>query len=125
VPWYTPYNKDGSLRYGDNDPDGQFPANGGPDYYGIFRAIYYQENQSDHKAYAVGGDSYVAVTEFGEKVKAKVLLSYGNASQPGSKHIGDQLELLSEKQLRPALLTKEDVLQNMEEKEDLKIDSSR
>jgi len=30
VPWYTPYNKDGSLRYGDNDPDGQFPANGGP-----------------------------------------------------------------------------------------------
>lgn len=30
VPWYTPYNTDGSLRYGDNDPDGQFPANGGP-----------------------------------------------------------------------------------------------
>src|SRR3982751_3616755 len=30
VPWYTPYNDDGSIRYGDNDPDGQFPANGGP-----------------------------------------------------------------------------------------------
>ncbi|HYK47838.1 MAG TPA: TonB-dependent receptor [Parafilimonas sp.] len=30
VPWYSPYNDDGSLRYGDNDPDGQFPANGGP-----------------------------------------------------------------------------------------------
>lgn len=30
VPWHSPYNDDGSLRYGDNDPDGQFPANGGP-----------------------------------------------------------------------------------------------
>ena len=30
LPWYTPYNKDGSLRYGNNDPDGQFPDNAGP-----------------------------------------------------------------------------------------------
>jgi TonB-linked SusC/RagA family outer membrane protein len=30
VPWFTPYNKDGSIRYGDNDPDGQFPTGGGP-----------------------------------------------------------------------------------------------
>src|SRR5678815_2544788 len=97
----------------------EFPANGGPDYYGIFRAIYYQQNNSGHTTNAVGGDSYVAVTEFGEKVKARVLLSYGNASQPGSKHIGDQLQLLSEKKLRPALLTKGEVLQNMEEREKL------
>jgi TonB-linked SusC/RagA family outer membrane protein len=30
LPWYSPYNKDGSLKYGDNDPDGEFPQNGGP-----------------------------------------------------------------------------------------------
>ncbi|MEP6683142.1 MAG: TonB-dependent receptor [Parafilimonas sp.] len=30
LPWYTPYNKDGSLRYGSNDPDGEFPDNAGP-----------------------------------------------------------------------------------------------
>ncbi len=30
LPWYTPYNKDGSLKYGDNDPDGEFPQNSGP-----------------------------------------------------------------------------------------------
>ena len=103
----------------------EFPANGGPDYYGIFRAIYYQQNNPGDTSYAVGGDSYVAVTEFGERVKAQVLLSYGNASQASSKHIGDQLQLLSEKKLRPALLSKEEVLQNMEEKEELTVDSTR
>ncbi|MEP6465014.1 MAG: SusC/RagA family TonB-linked outer membrane protein, partial [Parafilimonas sp.] len=30
LPWYTPYNKDGSIRYGSNDPDGEFPDNAGP-----------------------------------------------------------------------------------------------
>ncbi|MBV9961943.1 MAG: TonB-dependent receptor [Parafilimonas sp.] len=30
LPWYTPYNDDGSIRYGSNDPDGQFPDNVGP-----------------------------------------------------------------------------------------------
>ena len=48
------------------------------------------------------------MTEFGKKVKAPVLLSYGNASQPGNKHVGDQLELLSEKK---------NVLQHLEKRE--------
>jgi len=48
-----------------------------------------------------------------------VLLSYGNATQPGSKHVGDQLPLLSEKKLRPAWLTKAEVMQHLEEREEL------
>lgn len=96
-----------------------FPANDGSGDYGIFRTMYYQRNKQNNKNYAYFGDSYVAVIEFGKKVNAKVLLSYGNATQPGSKHVGDQLQLLSEKKLRTALLTKEDVLQNMEKSEKL------
>ncbi|RYY66581.1 MAG: acylase, partial [Chitinophagaceae bacterium] len=95
----------------------EFPANGGSGNYGIFRTIYYQRNPQDGKKYAYYGDSYVAVVEFGPKVKAQVLLSYGNATQPGNKHVGDQLKLLSQKKLRTALLTKEEVLQNLEERE--------
>jgi acyl-homoserine-lactone acylase len=59
----------------------------------------------------------VAITEFGKKARASVLLSYGNSSQPGSKHAGDQLQLLSQKKLRPALLEKSEVLKNLEKKE--------
>jgi acyl-homoserine-lactone acylase len=45
-----------------------------------------------------------------------VLLGYGNATQAGSKHITDQLNLLSEKKLRQALLTKADVMKHLEKK---------
>ena len=97
------------------------PANGGSAKYGIFRTMYYQHNPADNKDYAFYGDSYVAVTEFGPQVHAQVALSYGNATQPGSKHIGDQVALLAQKKLRPALLTREAVLQNLEAQEELPV----
>ena len=97
------------------------PGNGGSGNYGIFRTMYFAKNASDNKGYAVAGDTYVAVTEFGPKVKAQVLLSYGNATQTGSKHIGDQLSLLSQKKLRPALLDRNEILKNAEETELLTI----
>ena len=59
--------------------------------------------------YVGGGDSWVGVIEFGDEVNAKVLLSYGNATQKDSPHNGDQLELFSKKELRDAWFTKEEV----------------
>jgi acyl-homoserine-lactone acylase len=97
-----------------------YPANGGPDHFGVFRAMYYAPDK-DKKWRAVAGDTYVAVTEFGDKPKAMVLLSYGNATQPGNKHVGDQLEMLSAKQLRPALLSREEIMKNLESDETLLI----
>jgi acyl-homoserine-lactone acylase len=91
-----------------------YPANGGSDRWGIFRTIWFSEENV-----AVGGDSFVGIVEFGKKVNARVLLSYGNATQAGSKHIGDQLQLLSEKKLRPALMEKNAVMENLEKQETL------
>ncbi|HTI10122.1 MAG TPA: acylase [Puia sp.] len=93
-----------------------FPANGGPEKYGIYRTLYFIRD-SDKKYHAIAGDSYVAVIEFGKKIKARVLLSYGNATQPKSSHIGDQLLLLSRKELRTAWLLKKEILQNLEQTE--------
>ncbi|WP_051360041.1 acylase [Adhaeribacter aquaticus] len=92
------------------------PGNGGNGLLGIYRTMQFRE-APDKKAYAIAGEGYIAVTEFGPKVKAQVLLAYGNASQPGSKHISDQLQLLADKKLRPALLEKAAVLQNLEKRE--------
>jgi acyl-homoserine-lactone acylase len=58
-------------------------------------------------------------------VKAMVLLSYGNASQPGNKHIGDQLQLLSQKKLRRALLEKKEVLGQLEKREMLDMNTRK
>jgi acyl-homoserine-lactone acylase len=76
------------------------PANGGPGGMGIFRVVGYAAGE-DGKRVARGGDSYVAVVEFSDPLRARTLLTYGNASQPGSPHNGDQLELFAAKKLRP------------------------
>lgn len=93
-----------------------YAANGGSGRYGIFRVIDYSQDK-DKKYRAVGGDSYVAAVSFGKKVKAQVLLSYGNATQPGSKHLGDQLPLLSQKKLRAPWLERNEIMQHLEERE--------
>jgi acyl-homoserine-lactone acylase len=104
------------FRIGEYD----YPANGGPDNLGVFRTMYFADDK-DNKKRAVAGDTYIAVTEFGDKVRASVLLGYGNATQPGNKHSGDQLKMLSEKKLRPALLDKDDILKKLEKHEYLSI----
>src|SRR5207247_4756425 len=76
------------LRYAGKD----LPGNGAPrDPFGVFRTANYAP-APDGKLGIAGGDSYYSVMEFGTPVRAKVLLAYGNATQPGSKHLGDQLE---------------------------------
>ncbi len=96
------------------------PASGGWQQQGIFMSLSYTEDK-DNKYFADGGETFIAVTEFANPIRARVLLAYGNATQPGSKHIGDQLELLSQKKLRPAWLNRKDVLNNLEKKEVLNI----
>lgn len=113
IPWGDIY------RFRMNGID--YPGNGGPDNLGIFRTIYFIDDQ-DNKKRPVAGDTYIAVTEFGKKVKASVLLSYGNATQKGNRHIGDQLKLMSEKKLRPALLERSEILENLEKREIVKLE---
>src|SRR5204862_4688427 len=51
------------------------PANGGLEQYGIFRSFTYKEDK-ENKYYADGGETYVAITEFGKTIRAQALLSY-------------------------------------------------
>ena len=51
---------------------------------------------------------------FSNPVKAKVLITYGNATQPGSTHIGDQLPLYARNQLRTAWRTRQEVEAHLE-----------
>ncbi|MEQ8963654.1 MAG: penicillin acylase family protein, partial [Coleofasciculus sp. C2-GNP5-27] len=51
--------------------------------------------------------------EFSDPIKARVLTVYGNATQPGSGHIGDQLPLYARKELRPVWRTRQDIEANL------------
>ena len=103
VPWGDYYR----IVYNDKN----LPANGIDGSMGVFR-VAWPAKADENNMYVGGGDSWVGVIEFGEQVKAKVLLSYGNATQKDSPHNGDQLELFSKKELRDAWFTKEDVKAN-------------
>ncbi len=83
------------------------PASGGSDPLGIFRAIGFEEASDCFQA--IGGDSFIAVVEFSDPVRAMVLTAYGNASQPGSPHFSDQLELFARKELRLAWRTRKEI----------------
>ena len=108
VPWGEVHR----LRRDDVD----LPANGGSGSLGIFRVTGYRE-AADGCFVAASGDSYVALTEFDNPVRAKALTVYGNASQPGSPHRIDQMELFSKKQLRDVWLTREEIEAHLEKKE--------
>ncbi len=101
------------LRYGGKD----LPGNGAPgDPLGVFRAAYYGPDQ-DGRFRIVAGDSYVAAIAFETPVRAQALLSYGNATQPGSPHVGDQLDLFARKALRPIWRARGEVVQHLERRD--------
>jgi len=102
------------LRRGGHD----LPASGGPGAAGIYSVLTFREGK-DHRDEAVHGDTFVAAVEFSDPPRARTLLAYGNATQPGSAHIGDQLPLLAKKQMRPAWRSRADVLRHLARRERL------
>lgn len=92
------------------------PANGGEGDKGIFRVVNFAPT-NDGRFQAVAGDSYVAAIEFSQPVKALALTSYGNATQPHSRHIGDQLQFFMRQQLRSVWRTRQEIIAHLEERQ--------
>lgn len=84
----------------------------GADKVGVFSELWFIPT-SDNCFAAVGGDCYAAAIEFSSPVRAMVLTIYGNATQPGSTSGDEQLKLFARKQLRPALLTRAEIMASL------------
>jgi len=106
VPWGDVYR----LRRDTLD----LPGDGGPGALGVFRVTDYSP-AGEGRWVATSGDTYVAAIEFSTPVRARALLGYGNASQPGSPHRTDQLRLYSEQRLRPVWRSRAEVEANLRE----------
>lgn len=92
------------------------PASGGPGRLGEIDVLDFTPAK-DGVRVANFGSSYVAVVDFKPPVSAKVLLAYGNASQPGSPHATDQLPLVSRQTMRDAWRTRAEVEANLESRD--------
>lgn len=108
VPWGDVHR----LRYAGKD----LPGNGGAgDPLGIFRVAYYAPDE-DGKRRIMAGDTYYQVVEFSTPLRARVLTAYGNATQPGSPHRGDQLELFSKEEMREVWRQRAEVEAHLKER---------
>lgn len=108
----VPYGDYYKLQVGDLE----YPATGGPQHLGVFRIMYARPN-GEGKFIGNFGDSFVLVLEMGEEINAKGLLTYGNSSNPDSKHYGDQLEMFSKNELRNIWFKQSDQEANLELRE--------
>ncbi|MFC3431482.1 penicillin acylase family protein [Sphingobium sp. YC-XJ3] len=106
-----PYGEVSRFHIGDVN----LPANGGFGNTGVFRTITWGPMKNGERT-PVHGETWVSMVEFGTPMKAVGLMSYGNSSQPGSKHNSDQLPLLADKKFRTLWIDRADVEQHLEEK---------
>ena len=95
--------------------DVSVPANGGFGNTGVFRTITWGPMKNGERT-PVHGETWVSMVEFGTPLKAVGLMSYGNSSQPGSKHNSDQLQLLADKKFRSLWIDRADIERHLEEK---------
>jgi acyl-homoserine-lactone acylase len=95
------------------------PANGASGRLGVFRTMQFA-TRKNNKLYASHGETFVCAIEFTKPQKAQCLLGYGNATQPGSKHIEDQLPLMQQKKLHPVWRERSEIEANLESRETLR-----
>jgi acyl-homoserine-lactone acylase len=89
------------------------PGNGAPSALGAIRTINVGPFVNG-KTEAVSGDTFYAVIEFSTPQRGEALLGYGNWSKSGSKHVSDQLPLLSRKEMRPIWRARAEIEKNLE-----------
>ena len=59
--------------------------------------------------YGTSGNSFVAVVEFGDRVKARAVTAGGESGDPASPHFEDQAERYASGNLRPVYFYREDL----------------
>jgi acyl-homoserine lactone acylase PvdQ len=97
------------IAFDDKKPS--LPTLAAPGPLGVVFTQYYSPSinipfvLSMNKRYGVVGTSYMAIYEFGPKVRGASVLNYGQSGDPNSPHYFDQATLLSELKFKDEVVT--------------------
>ncbi|MFK7954225.1 MAG: penicillin acylase family protein, partial [Ekhidna sp.] len=114
--WNTPWGDINRFQRSNGDIDMTFDDNAPSIAVGLTTgrwgalAAYGMRGKHDvNKIYGTRGNSFIAVVEFGDKVKAKSLLAGGQSGDPSSPHFYDQAQPYADAQFKDVPFYKEQV----------------
>jgi acyl-homoserine-lactone acylase len=118
MPWgkinrYQRINGNILQPFDDNKPS--IPVGFASGRWGALAAYGARYSNDTKKIYGTRGNSFVAVVEFGDKVKAKSILAGGQSGDPDSPHFDDQAQRYADMQFKDVPYYKEDVLKRAKE----------
>ncbi|EMR01506.1 acylase [Cesiribacter andamanensis] len=113
--WNTPWGEinrfqrlTGDIKQPFNDSLPSLPIGMASGNWGAL-ASFGAQSYNTKRLYGTSGNSFVAVVEFGDKVKAKSLLAGGQSGDPASPHFMDQAQRYADVQFKDVAYYREDV----------------
>jgi len=83
-------------------------------YWGSLASFGSKRYPATKKMYGYVGNSFIAVVEFGKRVKARSVVTGGSSSDLTSPHLNDQSQMYCDGQFKDVLFYKEDVMKHVE-----------
>ncbi len=114
--WNTPWGEinrfqrlSGDIDAGFDDEKPYVPIGLASGNWGALAAYGARATENTKRLYGYRGNSFVAVVEFGEKVRAKSILAGGQQADPNSPHFFDQAQRYADAQFKEVPFYREDV----------------
>ncbi|WP_405268857.1 acylase [Cellulophaga sp. Ld12] len=105
----------GDIRQAFNDSLPSIPIGFASGRWGALAAYGVSYTNDTKKIYGTRGNSFVAVVEFGARVKAKSMLAGGQSGDPKSPHFDDQIARYAAMQFKDVAFYRDDVLKKAKE----------
>ncbi|MFD2245340.1 acylase [Pontibacter ruber] len=113
--WNTPWGEinryqrlNGDIKQVFDDSKPSLPIGMASGNWGAL-ASYGANSYNTKRLYGTSGNSFVAVVEFGDKVKAKSMLAGGQSGDPNSPHFDDQAQRYADVKFKDVAYYREDV----------------
>ncbi len=114
--WDTPWGEinrfqrlTGDIEHPFNDDAPSLPIAMASGRWGALASFGARSYPGTKRIYGSSGNSFVAVVEFGDKVKAKSLLAGGQSGDPASPHFDDQAQIYADGVFKDVAYYEEDV----------------